>query len=379
VLKEALLVLSGFKPAIDAFRLISGTAAHPDELVTPSLELTFSKVAELVFESIPSCLLQVFAYLQGSNRSVSAQMSIIVSVLSVAFCSTTISFDFDLTTSYRRTCPQFYGYIPSNSRTRTAVFLSMFLFTTCHVSIRILGIAILVVVSPALTAAVLGGDLLFFLLLKLARDDLRYWPRVEGQLSWIMTFVGRLGQKLMVDFTVMVQLRHPNECGGLYWSTCLLIGQATSFFAVYAYAVGSQEKTIAADTLLIILGALEASFLLIFALFAANIRREYLVTFFSTQTSKEFIRALFQGATDDFTRSSILTVHPTYYASIKDEVKQWVVQNYYAWEDDQPEWFTEQVKKSIPADMMPEIGGGSSMLLSASSFRDSGEGLSADE
>ncbi len=65
----------------------------------------------------------------------------------------------------------------------------------------------LVVVSPVLTAAVLGGDQVLFLSLKFARNDLRYWLKLDGALSWSVSILFRFFAKLMVDFTVLVQLR----------------------------------------------------------------------------------------------------------------------------------------------------------------------------
>ena len=135
-------------------------------------------------------------------------MSIIISIATIAFGSTTICFDFDLDPDRRIHTPGFYGYVPSNSRRRRAlVFYSMFLFSACHIALRLLGIAFLAGFSSVVTAAVLGGDVLLFFLLKLARNDLRYWLKLDGSLSWIFSFAERIFTKVMVDFTVMVHLR----------------------------------------------------------------------------------------------------------------------------------------------------------------------------
>ena len=134
-------------------------------------------------------------------------MSIIISIATIAFGSTTICFDFDLDPERRIHTPGFYGYVPSNSGRRALVFYSMFLFSACHIALRLLGVAFLAGFSSIVTAAVLGGDVLLFLLLKLARNDLRYWLKLDGALSWIASFLFRFVLKIMVDFTVMVQLR----------------------------------------------------------------------------------------------------------------------------------------------------------------------------
>jgi hypothetical protein len=46
VAKEVLIVLSGFKPAVDAYRVISGAVAHVDDAVDPTFELAASKMTE---------------------------------------------------------------------------------------------------------------------------------------------------------------------------------------------------------------------------------------------------------------------------------------------------------------------------------------------
>jgi hypothetical protein len=47
VLKEAMIVLSGLKPAFDAFRVIGGAKAHEDDTVDPMFELVLAKVVEM--------------------------------------------------------------------------------------------------------------------------------------------------------------------------------------------------------------------------------------------------------------------------------------------------------------------------------------------
>ena len=213
VFKEALVVFTGFKSAVDAFRVISGVKAGVDDLVEPLFESILSKVVEVVTESIPSALVQIYAVLASSDDGVQTAsiMSIVISIATIAFATKTNCFDFYLDTVRLAHAPDFYGYNPNTSGKRTVVFFSMLFFTACHVWVRLLGIALLAVVNPTTTAVVLAGDMLFFLLFKIARNDLRYWLRLDEVLSWVTTIVIRVVTKLMVDFTVMVQLRRTYE------------------------------------------------------------------------------------------------------------------------------------------------------------------------
>jgi hypothetical protein len=322
---------------------------------------SFSFLIHSVAESIPSSLVQIYALLTSAKGSMSlaSVASIIVSVATISLGSTTICFDFDLDPERRVHTPYFYGYVPNSSGKRTAVFYSMFFFTACHAAVRLLGISVLAAVSPIITAVVLGGDMLIFMLFKLARNDLRYWVKLPGAMSWVGSVFVRLFEKLMVDFTVMVQLRHPNEIGGLHWCVCLLIGQGTSFVALHlnnSEMVSTLEDgaTSVSDQLWGLMVGLEAGFVLFFAIFIAMINKKCVRTFFSPMTGKQFNHQRFREASSDRAKFFIFTNHPSYYGSIKGEVKEWVRENWDIWNEERPEWFTERLKARVPNDMIPE-------------------------
>ena len=45
--------------------------------------------------------------------------------------------------------------------------------------------------------------------------------------------------------------------------------------------------------------------------------------------------------------------HESHTASVRDDVKEWVQANWYRWEEEKPEWWTDAMKGSIPNDMLP--------------------------
>ena len=45
--REGLYVLSGIKPAVDAYRVVSGAKGDADSLLNPMVELTISKIVEM--------------------------------------------------------------------------------------------------------------------------------------------------------------------------------------------------------------------------------------------------------------------------------------------------------------------------------------------
>ena len=102
------------------------------------------------------------------------------------------------------------------------------------------------------------------------------------------------------------------------------------------------------------LAALEAAFVLFFTVFLLTIKRSYIFTFFTMMTAKQFRIKNFREAKTDLAKSNILKLHPSYYATIRQEVKDWVGDNYSTWIEERPEWFTDHLKKRIPVDMVPE-------------------------
>ena len=171
VAKEVLIAMSGLKPAVDAFRVISGAKVGVDDLFDPHLELVLSKVGETVAESIPSALVQIYAIFSTGLSSPASIASIAISIATITLTTTTVCFDFDLDPVRRAHTPDFYGYIPNDSRRRLLVVTSMFCFTACHISVKMLGVALLAVLSPRITAAALGGEVVLFFLSKMLRDE----------------------------------------------------------------------------------------------------------------------------------------------------------------------------------------------------------------
>ena len=143
-----------------------------------------------------------------------------------------------------------------------------------------------------------------------------------------------------------------------------MLGQATSFVAVYVYSstiIGSEGNSSAKSSydFWALLGAVETGFVIFFAIFVSAMAAKYRVTFFSTMTAKKFAVHRFYRSRGEFGKVDVAFLeHPSYTESIREEVKQWVNERYSTWVEEEPEWFTERVRKSIPIDMIPEEEGG---------------------
>ena len=158
-------------------------------------------------EAIPAAILKTYALGQSNQFSILALLSIVVSICTISFSTTSMFFDIDLSPERRNSAPYFYGYIPSTSGARFSIFLLMFCLSACHIAIRTLGISLLASAGTTYICAFLGGDMIFYLLLKLARDEFRYWIKLNGMISWVASVLLRIGMKILVDATVFVHGR----------------------------------------------------------------------------------------------------------------------------------------------------------------------------
>ena len=149
--------------------------------------------------------------------------------------------------------------------------------------------------------------------------------------------------------------------GGIYWIGSLVTGQLGSFIAAYLYVrnngggghAGNDEKQ-QNNSIVSAMVTLELVFLAAFAFFILNIKKEYIPTFFTTTTAKQFACDCYFEATTDETRIEIFGHHESYFASIREELKEWVEDNWTKWNDEKPDWLTTRVIGSIPDDIIPK-------------------------
>ena len=56
---------------------------------------------------------------------------------------------------------------------------------------------------------------------------------------------------------------------------------------------------------------------------------------------------------DDVSKKGVFTVHKSHRWPIKDKVAAWVNKGWATWEEEKPDWFTDQWKATVPEDMKP--------------------------
>ena len=144
----------------------------------------------------------------------------------------------------------------------------------------------------------------------------------------------------------------------MYWSLCILVGQLTSFLAVFTLSVSRHENgddvvSVGTNDLWRLLGFIDLGFVVSFAIFARHINKGYINTFFTTMTGSAFCISKFRDATSDVAKFEIFTIHRSYYEPIIDEVKVWLGGGWHEWNCD-AEWFTNEIKATVPLDLIPD-------------------------
>ncbi|GMH49337.1 hypothetical protein TL16_g00491 [Triparma laevis f. inornata] len=170
IFKEMLIVVSGMKAAVDAYKVASGAGQEKDTEFDPVTEMTCSKCIEMFAESIPGIIIQTGAIISelnsGDPTSRMAYISLLFSTLTTGFVSATLSYDYDTDPKKRAFNPEFYGYVPEDPRKRAALFLTMTLMSADQVLINGILVVVLGSIARSYVLYYLVGNMLLYLVFK---------------------------------------------------------------------------------------------------------------------------------------------------------------------------------------------------------------------
>ena len=82
---------------------------------------------------------------------------------------------------------------------------------------------------------------------------------------------------------------------------------------------------------------------------------QYRHTFYSFETGGQMKRRVFLEGTDVI-KAEIFASNKGYRKPIDNKVATWVKEGWATWEEEKPEWFTDQWKSTVPEDMKPTKG-----------------------
>jgi hypothetical protein len=277
-----------------------------------------------------------------------------VSAITTGFASATISYDWDTDPARRKYAPGFYGYIPAKASKRTVVFVSLMLLTAGMLLIRCTTIVLLGLMGGGWAFIYIGADLGLYFLAKILRRDFWYGMPVGGKIEILNSIIFRMMVKIIVDFTSLVQFRHPNEVGGAYWFFGLLLTMGSLPVSIYIASPYVDEKAFYLTSS--IMNYFIPITTVCFAVFFLNIERKYLHTFWSITRGKDMTMAYFLEGKSDEIKFSVFKRSKHHWVSIEGEIKKWVDLNWAKWEEEKPDWYTDAIKAKVPVDFIPADG-----------------------
>ncbi|GMH90152.1 hypothetical protein TL16_g11681 [Triparma laevis f. inornata] len=368
-LTEMFLVLTILKPGVDTYRVVSDLEQGKDTLMDYKTEWAFMKGTELFTEAIPGTLIQMYAYLGGTDQSSAALFSLVSSVATAAFTSTIISYDMDMDAMSRRAFPKFFGYIPSETKAKIFTTIFIFFISGGQLILKAFACSLCAISSKSFLIGFLAAEMLLFIIYKSARKDLRYWLPIYGAPSYILSFSLRVIVKFIVDFTGCLQFRHPSEMGGAYFAFNYFLTPLSALYMAtryleYVEVEENMEKltmVLSEESVYTFIGAVWSVQLLAVGLFFSSIPREYVKTFYSLKSGWQFSIDTFVDNVDDHDeeagedeynrdefRIMVFADNKYRWTSIEAEVRSWTNTMIPIWNETQPEWWNDQKKSLIP-------------------------------
>jgi hypothetical protein len=356
VLREWFPILIGFKPAVDAYRVAKGEKQEAGQTMDALTEMTYMKGIEMFAEAIPGVIIQLMA-ITTSKEDVAdaAWVSLIVSALTTGFASASISYDWDTDPVKREQVPDFYGYVPANPTKRSIIFVAMTFFSSCMLVIRCMTIVVLGLLGGRWVSLYVGADLGLYLFVKVLREDFWYWMPVGGNAEVVNSIVCRVVVKVVTDFTSIVQFRHPNEVGGMYWMFGFVLTMGSLPVAII---IAEREDVIVNGLKLAwaVVGIFIPCTVVLFAVFFFSIEKKYWGTFLSLQRGKDLTVKNFRDGAEDVKAKYTFKYSKHHWKAIEEEVKTWVEVNWDRWEEEKPEWLTDAMRARVPVEYIPEVG-----------------------
>eukprot|EP00518_Triparma_eleuthera_P003870 CAMPEP_0182456812 /NCGR_PEP_ID=MMETSP1319-20130603/2546_1 /TAXON_ID=172717 /ORGANISM="Bolidomonas pacifica, Strain RCC208" /LENGTH=477 /DNA_ID=CAMNT_0024655133 /DNA_START=284 /DNA_END=1714 /DNA_ORIENTATION=+ len=337
--KEQTIVFSLLKPGVDAHRVATSMKQGVGEVTDSQTEMTYMKIVELVTESIPGTIIQLFAMFSArGDASVMPVLSLASSIATSAFIATQIGYEWDADQHKRKIMPSLYGYLNLKSLRRLFWQLSwLFLLSVFTLMMRAFTCVMLFERGGSkLLVAVLFGELVGFLLIKTARGDIDYWadisfPSVLTQRSFLF---------FCCSWTACPQFRHPLELGGAMWSLIIM------WTVALAATLGLTQQDEAVRTLA---AAVCTGTCVSYVIFLASMESKYRNTFLRALTGKGFLRDEYRNAGTDEAKMFVVSYKESYWRpEVGDEVKEWLQSKLPGWLEEQPEWFDQLRRSQIP-------------------------------
>ena len=359
MLTELLKTLTFSKPAFNKWKVLTNARVEDHVIVPPVTEMMMFKMGEVFAESIPVTVLQVNTLLTMEELDPIVVVSLLVSVIFVSEAVTYMTYVKDISEESRKTGRLFYGFMPLGGMRMVLVKGSMYVLSFCQLMGKSITIGILVQIGGKRTAlAVLGCEVGIYLLYKVLRKDFRYFLPLPNGTSLAVSLLFRVALKVITDFTGMLHARHPYEMGGAYWMFNMFYTQVMLFIVVNVrsstYSEEGQNPVFSEEKLWILACSLSALWLVAVVVLLLSCEKGFMHTFFQLTRAWEYNKAMFDTGDDGY-RMYIFTDHEAYYMWYKEEIKEWLDEAWDRLHREKPVWFTQNVVKSVPIDILPNM------------------------
>ena len=246
-IRRLAIALSLMTPIVDAYNVWTGKEADHDLQFTPEEALVISRIIELVFESLPESVLQVYILLNTDREDVSSLMvvSILASLSAAAFimCDSSISYEREYMTSIDgpHVHPVF-GYIPVEKRKQIGLYVGMFSFFMGNFASNVLAYTNMAMhFPPVVIPVLLPMEIGLYFFIQRRRGLSIYWHAPLGN-EKLSSFIVNLCYYLLTAILPWTQLRVP-VCNGpaLFAFIIIYTNLKNTLINIYAVTVSSGE------------------------------------------------------------------------------------------------------------------------------------------
>ncbi|GMI00463.1 hypothetical protein TrST_g13378 [Triparma strigata] len=362
-LKEKLIVLLCLKPAVDAYRVVQVDETDFDSdskvILDSVTEAVFCKCVEMLFESIPSSIIQAIFYLSASDDLRMAPLiSIGFSCMSTGYIMTSITYDLDIDPETRKKYDQ-HGIIPNSARRRGISFTSLLIISSVACFQTSFAFASLVWADTTVVVAFFVVGYVPYIAFKGGlMKDWSSWINLSGRGAFFTATMHRMVTKILNDFTYTPLFGDCSEMGRV-WFPSVLLGIALNWMVCKnaSIALGENATLNANESHLTVYdiwfySTVGISFgFLIFFWKGCKWDKVGQNLFWQGTGPSMYIKAWHQGR-DEEKMKLILDYNPAMFRSIAQEVKEWIQDSFERWIDE--ETFHASTLVHIPREFIPD-------------------------
>ena len=291
--------------------------------------------------------------------------SLALSLMSAGFAITTTDRTFDMGKSRRKTDPLLFGYVPTIADGAYRQLLAMVVFFASYMALKMFALGLLVVsANPAVVPLWLVAEFGTLLGVRMLIGNWRYYREgADGAgfslLCHCVQYIGLLAAPFPV-------LRHPVFLTSRVYSAGLLYTLVVNFVQVgIAYRLFGGNSTVDETTAWAILFAATVVCVMAGAAAYRYVPTSHKRTFYEHRTFKRHVETFWWNeARHDVDRKgreldtqegirAFLPLGFSIHYLPKEKCKAFYEENWRRWEEEQPEWFDEEFKESVPRELLP--------------------------